>query len=279
MNISTWLREATGQLKQDGIATARLDCIVLLEDILAKDRSWILAHLEEELSATQANVLQASISRRQKHEPLAYIRGKTEFYGREFIVNRHVLEPRPESETIIELLKQSTVTTPSEHIIDVGTGSGALAITAKLEVPIANVTAIDIDPECIKVARKNAEKHGADITFLEGDLLSPLIETLGSDTSLTLLANLPYVPDAHQINQAALMEPRLAIFGGEDGLDLYWQMFSQIREFNLLVTALITESLPSQHQKLTDIAEQFGYQQVIEDDFIQVFSRLLTNPR
>jgi release factor glutamine methyltransferase len=279
MNISTWLREATGQLKQDGIATARLDCIVLLVDVLAKDRSWILAHLDEELLTTQADALWASISRRQKHEPLAYIRGKTEFYGREFIVNRHVLEPRPESETIIELLKQSTVTTPSEHIIDVGTGSGALAITAKLEAPIANVTAIDIDPECIKVARKNAEKHGADITLLEGNLLSPLTETLGSDTSLTLLANLPYVPDAHQINQAALMEPRLAIFGGEDGLDLYWQMFSQIREFNLLVTTLITESLPFQHQKLTDIAEQFGYQQVIEDDFIQVFSRLLTNPR
>ena len=91
-------------MESAGISSARLDTLILLEDILHKDRAWILAHPEHEISTNQFRKLDRRLERRQKHVPLAYIRGFTEFYGRQFKVNRHVLEPRPESETMIELL-------------------------------------------------------------------------------------------------------------------------------------------------------------------------------
>src|SRR4051812_18952492 len=93
-------------LRDAGIGTARLDAMVLLEDCLSKDRAHLLAHPELELTAEQEKLLDAQIKRRLAHEPLAYIRGKTEFYGRDFLINKYVLEPRPESETIIDLLKK-----------------------------------------------------------------------------------------------------------------------------------------------------------------------------
>src|SRR5579885_1241682 len=105
MKISKWLANATKKLKTAGIGTARLDCLVLLADSLNKDKAFVLAHPDMVLSAAQLRKLNKQLAERQKHYPLAYIRGKTEFYGREFIMNHHVLEPRPESETMIDLLK------------------------------------------------------------------------------------------------------------------------------------------------------------------------------
>ena len=109
MHVGDWLKTATQKLQQAGIATARLDCLVLLEDYLNTNRTQLLAHLERELTVEQIKWLSLRLVRRAKHEPLAYIRSKTEFYGREFIVNKHVLEPRPESETMIDLLKASNL--------------------------------------------------------------------------------------------------------------------------------------------------------------------------
>lgn len=173
MNISDWLQQSTKGLEEKGIDTARLDCLVILEDLITKDRSWILAHQDEMLTDEQLRKLDEQLEQRGKHTPLAYIRGKTEFYGREFLINEYVLEPRPESETIIELLKQSVTDGAIERIIDVGTGSGALAITAKLEIPAADIIAIDIDKNCLELAQRNAIKHKADVNCIEGNLLAP----------------------------------------------------------------------------------------------------------
>src|ERR1035438_5314404 len=155
--ISEWLELATDQLQQAGIATARLDSIVLLEDIVKQDRSWLLAHPEHILPSTDLRKLERRLAQRKRHEPLAYIRGKTEFYGREFGINHKVLEPRPESETIIDICKQLSLP-KNTTIVDIGTGSGALAITVKLELPQTNVIATDFDPSCLRVASKNAQK-------------------------------------------------------------------------------------------------------------------------
>lgn len=265
--ISKWLAKATARLSGADITTARLDALVLLEDVTRKDRAHLLAHLEDELSDEQLHKLQQQLEQRAKHIPLAYIRGKTEFYGREFKLTNDVLEPRPESETMIELLKALPASSRAT-VIDVGTGSGALAITAAIELQTVQVIATDIDPACLAVARTNCELHKATADLQHTDL----IEGLKLQPDTVLLANLPYVPDDYKINDAAMMEPRLAIFGGLDGLDLFRRLFRQASTQTHPPARILTESLPFQHQELAKIAQQHGYNQTKEEDFIQQFS-------
>ncbi len=271
MKISDWLQESVKTLQSSNITTARLDALVLLEDITNEDRSWLLAHPEHELTDKQLRELEPKIERRAKHEPLAYIRGKSEFYGREFIVNNHTLEPRPETETIIDLLKDLP-TNNSWTIIDIGTGSGCLAVSAKLELPKYRVVGTDIDNKCTRTAELNAKKYNASIEFRQGNLLEPFLEEIND--KWIIIANLPYVPNGHTINKAAMFEPSHAIFGGEDGLDLYREMFRQINKLQNKPTYILTESLPFQHSELARIAEKSEYEQQAEEDFIQVFRYL-----
>lgn len=268
MTVKDFLAVNTKLLADQGIATARLDCLILLEDILNTNRTHILAHTEVELTDSQHHKLEKLIQRRSQHEPLAYLRRKTEFYGREFYIDHRVLEPRPESETMIDML----LSLPNEKsltVIDVGTGSGALAITAKLQLPHTSVIGIDVDPQCVAVAAHNAKLLAADITFKVGNLLEPL--ATGYVAPLVLLCNLPYVPDSFTINPAAMREPRLAIFGGSDGLDIYRQLFAQLAALPTQPMFILTESLPPQHDELASIAAIAHYTLHGTDDFIQLF--------
>ena len=270
LDINNWLKTTSRALDKAGIGTARLDALVLLEDVLGKNRSWLLAHTEQVLTKTQLNRLDGFIQRRLLHEPLAYIRQKTEFYGRDFYIDQYVLVPRPESETMIDILKKMQPPEPLS-IIDVGTGSGALAITAKLELPYADLLATDIDERCLEVARQNARNYKVSIRFLQGNLLQPLpIHELIPKNSL-LLCNLPYVPNSHQLNRAAMNEPRHAIFGGTDGLNIYRELFSQFTKLSFNPKYILTEALPVQHNALQKIASDAGFQIILNDDFIQLF--------
>lgn len=267
MKVESFLRQATDKLSRAGIGSARLDCLILLEDATGKNRAWLLAHPEFELDSSVLTELDNKITRRATHIPLAYIRGYSEFYGRHFAVDERVLEPRPETETMVELLLSLPL--PAQPIIvDVGTGSGALAITAKLELLQASVIGVDIDPDCLAVAKHNSDDLKAVITWLEGDLLDS--QDIPSAIDL-ILANLPYVPDDFHINLAAGHEPARAIFGGPDGLDLYRRMFGQISQRQLHASYVLTEALPPQHNSLAEIAAAAGYQQLQQQDFIQVF--------
>lgn len=274
--LSEWLPVATRRLEQAGITTARLDCLVLLEDATGKDRAWLLANPEYQLAqGPTLSKLNGWIKRRAKHEPLAYLRGKTEFYGREFTLCKKVLEPRPESEAMVDLLKkiirkQETGIKEIAVIVDLGTGSGAIGITAALEFPGSKVVLTDIDEDCLKVARLNAKRYEVKPEFVQGDLLEPLLSTPVLLNSI-ILANLPYVPDHYQINEAALMEPRIAIFGGPDGLDLYRRMFEQTQDTKQKPKYILTECLPFQHDKLAKIAKTAMYELIDLDDFIQLF--------
>jgi len=264
MNISSWIQEAQTQLADAGIGTARLDCLVLLEDEFGKDRAWLLSHSDEELQGSILENLNTKIVQRAQHIPLAYLRGHAEFYGREFMVNEHTLVPRPETEAIIELLK--VLNLPSEAaILDIGTGSGCIAITAALELPNMHVSACDIDKKCLEIAAANAAKLGANVMFFESNLLQH------AKPQDVLLANLPYVPDNFQINTAATHEPRHALFGGPDGLNLYRTMFEQIAANDWQPQYILAESLPPQHEPLASIAQTHGYQLQQTDDFIQLF--------
>lgn len=264
-SLATWLKRSQSKLEQAGIATARLDILVLTEDALHTNRAQLLAHPELELSIEQVKILNAQIKRRQSHEPLAYIRGKSEFYGREFMVNARTLVPRPETETMIDLLKTLDVL-PNAKLADIGTGSGCIAITAALE--LANLKTTDgyeIDYEALTIAQKNAKTLGArHANFYLNNLLSKV-----STHYDLVLANLPYVPENFQINLAASHEPRHAIFGGKDGLALYRQLFKQLSAKP--PKFVLTESLPTQHTALAEIAEAAGFRLQKTDDFIQLF--------
>lgn len=286
-------------LRASDISTARLECLVMLEDATGKDRAWLLAHPEFEISIPKVKKLNYQIKRRAKHEPFAYIRGKSEFYGREYIVSADTLQPRPESETMITLLadlvESSKLNVESKNgdrkhdkgndikkrrltVIDVGTGSGCLAITTKLELPQLKVIATEISKSALTIARQNAKKNAADIIFCQGNLLDP-VPTSYFLHSTIVIANLPYVPDNHTINQAAMYEPKLAIFGGPDGLDIYRQLFHQIATRLLAVQFkgvryVITESLPPQHKVITKIAQNAGFSLRQVEDFIQVFESI-----
>lgn len=280
LSLSSWLKHAENQLTSAGIDTARLDSLVLLCDELGRDKAWVLAHPEYVLQGLVLKILSTKVAQRAHHTPLAYIRGKAEFYGREFVVNEHVLVPRPESEAMIELLKAGVELRASDVdtemlIVDVGTGSGCLAITAKLELPQADVIAIDIDPACLAVATQNAQMHGAGINMLCGDLLSPLPPTTYHlpPTHLIVLANLPYVPTAYPINKAASHEPKLALFSGEDGLDHYRMLFTKIAHAPIKPNYIMTEALTQQHDTLSRIAEAAGYTLHDTNGLAQAFIR------
>ena len=273
MKIEGWLKDATEKLRTIGIGSARLDSLILLEDELGRDRAWLLAHPETILQGSTLKKLNKKLARRVKHEPLAYIRGFTEFYGRKFKVNKRVLEPRPESETMIDLLRklaESGELRAESYIVDIGTGSGALGITAALELHNHNVDLYDIDASCLAVARHNAHMHELHLHCYKRDLLNRPVRSYD-----ILLTNLPYVPDNWQINPAAAREPKSAIFGGKDGLDVYRRLFDQLNSSKgrtlREVRYVFTEALPPQHQRLAKIAEEAGYKMLKSQDFIQLF--------
>lgn len=271
MKINKGLSLATKRLEANSIATARLDALVLLEDVTGVNRARLLAEPELELTAVQEARLEKLLKRRAGHEPLAYIRGKTEFYGREFIVTPAVLEPRPESEMMIDILKELAERHSFSQIADVGAGSGALGITARLELLDMTKLSIDlleIDPAAAAVARLNVDKYTIGISVIESDLLNQS----NQDYDM-LLCNLPYVPDDYVINRAAGHEPQLAILGGPDGLAIYRRLFQQIAALTIKPLYILTESLPLQHTELQTIAEQHDYKLSRTEDFIQLFKR------
>lgn len=268
MIVQDWLRTSTTYLQQAGIQTARLDALILLEDAMQQDRAWLLAHQEAEISPDKQRVLKKVLSRRAKHEPLAYLRGTTEFYGRNFVITPAVLQPRPESETMIEELKALPHLGTQPHIADVGCGSGALGITAALELPKSSVSLLDIDAEALKIAKMNVDKFTIDATLRQQNLL------MGDSLHYNvLLCNLPYVPDDYPLNKAATYEPSVALYGGQDGLDVYRALFEQLSISPNKVLYILTESLPDQHTSLALIAKRNHYALLRQNDFVQVFER------
>jgi release factor glutamine methyltransferase len=170
---------------------------------------------------------------------------------------------------MIDLLKQVTNPDSQVSIIDVGTGSGCLAITAKLELPNSTVVALDVSHECLRVAKQNAAKLVADITFLVSDLLDSMQDSRFKIQDSILLANLPYVPNDYPINNAAAHEPTLALFGDSDGLELFRRLFSEAK--GLGARYIVTESLTEQHAKLTQIAGNNSFRLTASDGLAQLF--------
>jgi release factor glutamine methyltransferase len=265
---SDWLKLSTSRLKFSGIGTAHLDVLVLLEDCLNQERGYLLAHPEQILTAVQIRRLNVRLEQRLKHIPLAYVRRKSEFYGRVFYIDERVLEPRPETETMIDLFAKLPIDQQS-IVADIGTGSGCIGITIKLDHPTMQVDLYDIDQPALSVARLNANRFKIKVNFYRTDLL-----TTNHGPYNVILANLPYVPTKYKINEAVANEPKIAIFGGSDGLDVYRQLFKQLTDLNWRPDYILTESLPFQHQSLHQIATKSQFQLIDTDDFIQCFKAI-----
>ena len=274
MTVQQWLKPSVKKLKAAGISSSHLDAQLLLAHALGTSREWLAAHGDEELSSDQLEQANQICARRVNHEPLAYITSSKEFYGRTFYVDNNVLIPRPESEAIIDLLKSFNKDHPCNRddpciLYDIGTGSGCLAVTAKLELPGCKVVGTDVSETALDVARENAQKLSADIEFITSDLLSK-IQGL---PSAIYLANLPYVPDGMITSTEITKEPSLALFSGTDGLDHYRKLWAQVSKLSDKPLAIIAESLEDQHPTMRQLAASAGYAEQKAEDLAQLFVR------
>ncbi len=230
----TTVRKALGEAKQRiGVASdgASLDAQVLLAETLGVDRAYLLAHPEAELTEQQAARFAGLVSRIAGGEPLPYILGRRAFYDRELIVTPDVLIPRPETELLLERALNAARGLAAPVVADIGTGSGALAVTFAANVPDAGVFAVDVSAAALSVARRNARAQGVmdRIAFLHGDLLTPLIER-GVRLDI-LMANLPYIATGELAALAVSRhEPLQALDGGADGLALIRRLLGQVEK-------------------------------------------------
>ncbi len=206
--------------------SSALDAQLLLAEVLQVSRAHVIAHREQVLSPEQAAAYETFVQRREKGEPIAYLLGRRAFYDREFIVTPTVLIPRPETEHLVEAAIAFGLQHPGSRIVDIGTGSGAIAVTVAANVPDSAVYAVDISAAALLVAQQNAELNKVHVRFYKGNLLQPLID---ADIQVNmLLANLPYIEHDEMLTlQVSQYEPHLALDGGDDGLDLFRQLFQQ----------------------------------------------------
>lgn len=262
-----WLQQSAEQLKKQGIASAQLDALILLEDVLGQDRAYILAHLDKTLTHKQFVQLSRNLKKRLNSEPLAYIRGFCEFYGRRFTVNKDVLIPRPESEAFINLLK-TLAHKPEQSLLDVGSGSGILAITAKLELPSLQVTANDISKKALKIATANAKALKANVKFLRTDLINKSLNQYNF-----ILANLPYIPLGYPVSPSVKHEPTQALYSGKDGLTLIGLFIPTAYKTLKENGYLLLESLPKQQKPIKTLCKAAGFKFVCKDGLVQCFQK------
>lgn len=223
MTLGAALREATHLLERGGIEPARLTAEVLLAHAVGCTRAYLYAHPERELNRIEWIHFGRYLHERLQGKPTQYITGRQEFYGREFRVTPAVLIPRPETEHVVEAALEAS--RPPGAVVDVGTGSGAIAVTLALEMSCA-VVATELSWAALEVARENARRLGAPVRFIQCDLVAALANASAS----LVVSNPPYVPESEigsLQREVRDWEPRLAFSGGEAGLDCYARLIGE----------------------------------------------------
>lgn len=267
MTQDEWINNATKQLQQYGSKSARLDALVLLSYVTKKTKAAILAYPETKLATADVAMLTALLKRRCNGEPIAYITNTKEFYGRDFLVTPDVLIPRPESEDFINLLKHYP---PKKgyKLIDIGTGSGILAISAKKEFPALSVYVTDVSKAALRVAATNAKNHAVTIQCIQSNLLHTVPGCFDY-----IFANLPYVPKDYSVSAEVLSEPQRAIFADKNGLALIFRLADQAKKSLTKDGLIFVESLIEQQEEICDHYQKAGLTAIDNAGFIQVFKK------
>ncbi len=233
---------------------------VLFYHLAHKEPHQLYLMMDEEVDDELLKQFQDGMQRYMNGEPIQYINGKENFFSRDFIVNENVLIPRYETEELVEnilyKIDDCFDNYSSIDLCDVGTGSGAIAITLALEEPKLNVVATDISEKALDVARENAKKLNAQVTFYQGDMLEPLIERqLKFDI---FVSNPPYIPQNQEIESVVKdNEPHVALFGGNDGLYFYRKIFKDVRHVLKDRALLAFEMGFDQRELMSQAVEQY----------------------
>lgn len=277
--VHDFLTMSSAALQDAGITTARLDSELLLSAYLGLPREWLLAHDDAEIAEPQWNRLCQLLYQRAQRYPLAYLIGIKEFYGRDFVVDERVLIPRPESEQIIEALNQlMSQHTDIHHLIDVGTGSGCLAITAQLEHPALDVHACDNSPAALTVARRNAERlitpPAKGVHFYLSNWLDQIPDDLTFDV---VIANLPYVdPVWPDLSPELAYEPSSALYDeGPEALGSIKRLLTQLSHDDRLRPDgyVILEMDRRQIKAATAMAQALSFTVIMQQPFTLILQK------
>lgn len=268
--INAWLKEAVSELKSAKIKSAGLDAELILANTLRKDRTYIHAHDTEVLAPRFLQIANARIALRKDRVPLAYILGGKDFYGRWFKITPAVLVPRPETEQFIELIKDLIpknrhLFDSTPELVDVGTGSGVIGISAKLELPDLNVTLMDIDRHALNIAKENAKLLDAEVKTDTSNLLDKYYKQAD-----IIVANLPYVDRDWSRPRELDYEPQNALYAHDDGLGLIKKLLLQARHKLKPTGMLLLESDQRQQLDIRRFARENGYKVVKTHDLITV---------
>ncbi|MFH1484496.1 MAG: peptide chain release factor N(5)-glutamine methyltransferase [Chloroflexota bacterium] len=257
MTLREALRQARETLTRNNIDDAHLEAELLLRHVLGLTRAKFFARLTEELPLDRQSSFLQIMGRRLNHEPTAYITGHKEFFGLDFHVDRRVLIPRPETELMVEKALEFARTRFSESclVADIGTGSGAVAVSLAVHLSQATIFATDVSNDALEVAALNCRRHGVEsrVKLLPGDTVSPLPEPVHIMT-----ANLPYVTDgdlAELAPEVRCWEPLQALAGGRDGLDTTRDFLSKASHHIRPDGVILMEMNPEQREALGEIAQ------------------------
>jgi release factor glutamine methyltransferase len=251
-------------LVEAGITNAAQEATWLLQHVLGMKSHQLACEAHEALSPEAWSDVESLILRRASREPLQYLLGTQEFCGLEFAVNPAVLIPRPESELLVgEVVRHSSASRAGGTIVDVGTGSGCLAVALATILPQVRILAIDRSADAIAVAMSNARRHQVSdrIDWLQGDLLQPLRARATGATVDVILSNPPYITEAEWADlqpEVRLFEPRIALVGGPAGTEFHARLLEESRAFLVPGGLLLMEVGQGQATAVQEIAKRVG---------------------
>lgn len=240
---------------------ARLEAQILLSESLNVSRAWMIANSEQALTSDLSGRFFALLQRRLQGEPIAYILGRREFYGLDFIVEPGVLIPRPDTETLVEAALQRIPEHTPARVLDLGTGSGAIAIALAMHRPQAEIIAVDYSPAALDIARKNAANLGAkNLRLLHSDWFAALEQARFE----IIVSNPPYIADAdpHLAQGDLRFEPASALSSGPDGLDDIRRIIRKAPEYLLSEGWLLLEHGYDQSGKVAELLETGGFAEI-----------------
>lgn len=270
MSIAKLRDEIIAELKSAGITGAQTDAELIMSFVLGKDRTWLMAHDHDTISQAHVEQIQNLAQRRAQREPLSYVLGQREFAGLMFTIDSRALTPRVETETIVAEVDRRAP--KRARVLDIGTGSGAMAIALKHLRPDLNIIASEVSTDALELARENARNllHSEnDIELVESDLFENVESTFD-----VIVANLPYVTRTMELMPEVQNEPDVALFGGaNDGLDLYRKFFAQLPKHLNSSGQLWLESDPWQQEALIALAKSCDLRKIFQDYFILGFEK------